>query len=394
MLYTVSDFLNTYASSVRLIAGQGGLARTVSEVGILDYELVPGLKSHYQRTNFYEGQLVLSSFLYARENPYLITEAVKYLVSIGASGLVIKNVFHLELPEAALRYANARNLPVMLITTDDLFFDNVIIDVGTHVRELAESSYAQHEIDAMLGAGDDGAVVREHALRLNPSLGEEFVALYAPIEDGLSQESLSVFEGRYSSSGLFDARSFLCAYDDGLLLVVSGDSVSARDADDALAILRSAVLGREATGSIGVGETHQDLGEMGRAILEAIHAARISEAGGGEVVLYRNLGILRVVLPHAFSPAMRAFARDVMDPLHDFDTENNAQLATTLGAFLRHGRSVTEAAAVLETHPNTVRYRLGQVMGLTGLDWRVPEQMEQLALAHAIEFAQTISGEG
>ena len=89
MQFTVSDFLNTHERQVRLLAGQGGLARPVSEVGILDYELVPGLTSRYQRNNFYEGQLVLSTFLYARDSPYLITEAVRYLASVGASGLVI-----------------------------------------------------------------------------------------------------------------------------------------------------------------------------------------------------------------------------------------------------------------------------------------------------------------
>lgn len=51
MLYTVSDFSREYEGSVRLIAGSDGVSRAVSGVGILDYELMPGLKNKYQRVN-------------------------------------------------------------------------------------------------------------------------------------------------------------------------------------------------------------------------------------------------------------------------------------------------------------------------------------------------------
>lgn len=90
MLYTISDFSREYEGSVRLIAGSDGVSCAVSGVGILDYELMPGLKNKYQRANFSSDEIVLSTFLYAKDDPYLITEAVKYLVAKGTSGLIIK----------------------------------------------------------------------------------------------------------------------------------------------------------------------------------------------------------------------------------------------------------------------------------------------------------------
>ena len=120
MLYTISDFSREYEGSVRLIAGSDGVSRAV---GILDYELMPGLKNKYQRVNFSPDEIVLSTFLYAKDDPYLITEAVKYLVAKGTSGLIIKNVLHIPIPDQAIRYANARHYPVFLTTDDSLFFD-------------------------------------------------------------------------------------------------------------------------------------------------------------------------------------------------------------------------------------------------------------------------------
>ena len=150
MLYTISNFSREYEGSVRLIAGSDGVSRAVSGVGILDYELMPGLKNKYQRANFSSDEIVLSTFLYAKDDPYLITEAVKYLVAKGTSGLIIKNVLHIPIPDQAIRYANARHYPVFLTTDDSLFFDSVIYEVKRHIEQLASIDFAQREIDALL----------------------------------------------------------------------------------------------------------------------------------------------------------------------------------------------------------------------------------------------------
>ena len=92
MRLTVSDLLSFDCfRSLRLIAGRGGLQQAVSGCGILDYELEASLKGKYLHTNFYPGQLAVSSLFFAKNNPFLIRDAVKYLVSRGGSGLLIKN---------------------------------------------------------------------------------------------------------------------------------------------------------------------------------------------------------------------------------------------------------------------------------------------------------------
>lgn len=67
-MYTISDFHKTYKNSLKLIAGAGGLSNPVKLAGFLDYELVPELKNKYYHSNLEKDQLLLSSFLYARNN--------------------------------------------------------------------------------------------------------------------------------------------------------------------------------------------------------------------------------------------------------------------------------------------------------------------------------------
>jgi DNA-binding PucR family transcriptional regulator len=391
MIYTVSDFLNSYAESVRLIAGKGGLSRAIGQVGILDYELMPGLKTRYQRVNFEPDQLVLSTFLYARDDPWLIGEAIKYLVGRGVSGLVIKNVLHLEIPDSAVRYANARDFPLFVTSGDGFFFDTVIAQVDRRVTELADASFAQNELDIMTQDDTPPQRVREHALRLNPSFGEEHVVIY--IAEPLSQAGFAQALSRYHESKLSGLRNLFAPYGEGLLYVTSGDSdaISNRgQVDDMVSVLRAGVLDHEVSASVGISETHFDLGEMDHAVLEARRSALVARRRGGGTVRYADLGVLRVLLPCADRPEMRDFASDVLEPLRSHDAETGSDLMGTLAAYCDAGCSIEGAARALDQHPNTVRYRLDKVAKVTGLSYKVREQMEQLSVAHKIELARKL----
>lgn len=138
---------------------------------------MPGLKNKYQRVNFSSDEIVLSTFLYAKDDPYLITEAVKYLVAKGTSGLIIKNVLHIPIPDQAIRYANARHYPVFLTTDDSLFFDSVIYEVKRHIEQLASIDFAQREIDALRTDVSPESICRR-IRGLNPSFLDEAVALF------------------------------------------------------------------------------------------------------------------------------------------------------------------------------------------------------------------------
>ena len=91
MDYTVSDFYHVFKEKLLLLAGEGGLPREVSSVGILDYELDPSVKDRYICDNFHHDMLVVATFLYAKKNPYLIGDAVRHLIQKGCSGLLIRN---------------------------------------------------------------------------------------------------------------------------------------------------------------------------------------------------------------------------------------------------------------------------------------------------------------
>ena len=380
MDFTVADVLNCYAPDVRLLAGSDGLPRAVDEVTILDYELMPGIKSRYRLANFGPGDLVLSTFLYAHEAPYLITEAVKYLVERDAAGLMIKNVLHLPIPDAALRYAEVRGFPVLACTSDQLFFDKIILDIGGRIAVRGDEDRLEAAISALMGVEPGTVEAEESARKVDPSLGDIVGACYLPLGADAPARYAELRERVAIPMGTTLAR-----FRGGALVISSGDRFEAID------LRRIADLLRDGVGSsssvVGIGDVTHPIAELRIAVEEAMIAAALGASlGRGGAVAFGELGMLRAVAPLARQTAMRRYAAAVLGPVREFDSEHAAQLHRTLRAYwLAHG-SVDDAAGALGAHPNTVRYRLERVGQLTGLDYRRLDAMEELGLALAIEL--------
>lgn len=388
MYYTVSDFARTHEANLTLVAGGGGMARAVREVGMLDYELMPGVKASYQRKNFYADQLVLTTFLYAKDDPYLILDAVKYLVAQGVSALVVKNVLHLAIPEAAVRYANARNFP-LFTTRGEFMFDHVVAQVGDAVKRMENAVLVEQEVDALLQA-DSAEERQRRAHGLNPSLRGVVAALYTPFDDEVMAGDFAEYEARFERSSLFGAGSALMCYRNGLLLLVSGDSEDGIDLKGRAGLLRADVLLMEQTAPVGASSLHYGAADAAEAVREALCCARIARMRGVPTVFHGDLGVLQALLPHAASSQMAAFAERILGPLREFDAENNGQLIATLQAYCDAGHNIAETARVLGQHPNTIRYRLEKAHGETGLSYKVPADMEQLSLACKIDFSRRV----
>jgi hypothetical protein len=397
MQFTVSDFMRVYRGSVRLIAGESGLARPISEVGILDYELMPGLRDKYERLNLAEGQLVLSTFLYAKDDSYLVSEAVRTLVASGASALVVKNVLHLQIPDAAVRYANARNLPLIVADAHGFLFDHVIVDVSERVRDLGSSTFVQGRVDAARRRSCAAEEVRACALAVNPSFDERIVCAYAQVEGAIDDEADRAIGRAFLSSELHRLGTVAFVYRGGVLLAVTCDPEKALDASEIVAVFQrdvllplDAVQVAACVRGVGASSVQVGLELFGRCVREALWAAERSAEGGGAPVGFDALGIDRVLLPFAHEPELVGFSRAIVEPLRAHDAAHNGQLVATLEAFAAYGCNVARTAEALGQHQNTVRYRLDAIGRLTGLSPREPADMEQLDVA--LRLARMESG--
>lgn len=106
------------------------------------------------------------------------------------------------------------------------------------------------------------------------------------------------------------------------------------------------------------------------AVQEAGHARELGERRPGRtsVVAGEEVAVHQLLLATVPDELRRALRRRVLGAVFDYDAEHGGCLIETLTVFLDCSGSWSRAAARLHVHVNTLRYRIGRVAELTGVD--------------------------
>ena len=362
---------------MRLLAGGEGMDRVVSGCDILDYELDRSLNGKYSYSNLSADRLVLTSFQLAKDDPHLIDEAVKHLISAGASGLVIKNVYRLPLHDYTLRYADAKKFPILLLENKKTFFEDIILQVDRCASYEEYAALSEAKLARLLCEPLETAEKERITALLFPAFYHAYDIVFLqsaePVQKRVAQDFFD-FCGKWVSETESGA---VLPYRNGIFLFRSGDTLPA-----------FSVEGVMLDGyAVGISNTHHYPDEIDRALNEAVnaataHAMRRNE--GAPYLRYADIGIYRALLPLRKSETLTDYSRMVLEPLMVFDAENRAELLETVLELVRCGGDLHILAEKRGEHENTLRNRLDKVRHLTGLNYRKPSQYEELALAARI----------
>ena len=107
--------------------------------------------------------------------------------------------------------------------------------------------------------------------------------------------------------------------------------------------------------------------------------------GRTDVVPVTELGTLRLVVNGDRADVALRFAEQCLGPLRRSDAASRGELVETLRAYLASGAQIRTTAKTLGVHENTVRYRLGRVEHVTGLDMRRFDALLAVQLAFQVD---------
>ena len=127
---------------------------------------------------------------------------------------------------------------------------------------------------------------------------------------------------------------------------------------------------------VGVGGSHAGIQAVADSYGEAKDALEIALGGGmhGRAVVFDEVLIDHVVRS---SPHGDRILDGTLRPLLDYDLRRQAELVSTLRAYVQSGFNLTRSAELLNVHPNTVVYRLRRIRELSGRD---PQNADDLLL--------------
>jgi sugar diacid utilization regulator len=123
-------------------------------------------------------------------------------------------------------------------------------------------------------------------------------------------------------------------------------------------------------GAIGVGGVCHVPSQLPKSYAEASRALRVrlgstSPAG---ITVDHDLGIYRLLSPGEDDVELRAFVREWLGPLLDYDADSGTDLVQTVLRYLECGGNYDAAAQALCIHRSTLRYRLRRIREISGRD--------------------------
>jgi purine catabolism regulator len=173
--------------------------------------------------------------------------------------------------------------------------------------------------------------------------------------------------------------------EEGMLLFwPTSDPKSARDHKNLATELIARLLAAypRARIQVGIGRPAKGPGAWFQTLQQARESWRLGkEFKGAQLTYFGDLGLYQLLTALGQNPEAARFYRKTLAKLIQYDTEKNAELVSTLeGFFACHG-NLSQTAARLHIHRNTLTYRLEQIANITQLDLDDPDARFSLQLA-------------
>lgn len=380
MMFTVFDlFMLDVMKSVEILTGQSGFQRQICNVGILDYEYI----SCNIYNEFCKNDLILSSFLFARDDIESMIQAVKALISMGVSCLGIKNIYYKEVPDELIRYAIENDFSIFIFGSD-IFFENIIIEVFKNIRYVKNNQFAELKVEKLLSHDIDSHKIRELALDINKFFKEFFVVIFCKSQNskygGNSYRTLK----RLKSLDFFKKEDLAFQYKDGIMVILTFDSDCKTTIQKIVYDFIFETKVNTDDFYIGVSDFSHGLSNFALGISESLYAFEACKMMGKSICLFDEIGLYRLTLPFSASPWAKKYYQSFLEPLLHYDENDEkkiSELFNTLVAYIEYDRNIKKTAEHLYQHENTIRYRINKIEELLDLDKEDYSIYPQLCIA-------------
>lgn len=384
---TLQEIVNLpQLNALKLINRSAGLKNEVTGCGILDYEFEESVRHRFIKVNFSPGQLVLTSFLYAKDNEHLIMDAIKNLIAKGCSGLIIKNIYKLNISSNAIKYADMNNFPIFILKDQDILFENLIVSVAEVIKHYSSKSYYQEKITELMNCENDRTCIKQKTIEINPLFEPDFMVLYFRFKDDFKE-----VKHFYEIDDIIKPNVSDCIipYKNGYLFIHTKERFKEYEINKILEPFDAKINTLIENFYISCSDIHHDILELRDAINEAIYATiLIDDEDSLSYHSYESIGTYKLILPFIEAPIFRNYSMYYLKPILDFDTEFEGKFFDTLVAYVNVNGDIDHCAKKLAVHKNTIRYRLEKISNLLDENILTKEGYEKVVVAVRIYIVE------
>lgn len=135
---------------------------------------------------------------------------------------------------------------------------------------------------------------------------------------------------------------------------------------------------------IGIGSNINDLTDLHKSYKESVFAHKIAVATNIKIQYFSDLGLFRIFYETQDKSILENIAKATLSSIITYDNIHNSEYFETLKVYLNHGSSILETALIMNTHRNTINYRMRKIREILGKDLDDPQYVFNLMLAYNI----------
>ena len=340
----------------KLVAGAGGLEKTIDCTEILDFEFDDEGQNYRKKRAFDGNSLVLTSFIYAKGRPDLVVDSIKKLIKCDVHALAYKPVVFKTLPKEALEIADAMNFPIFVFE-NDVYMENIILEINSaNLKDHSESIKSLILESVIKGS-------REETPIINQIMNERYC--YASVLCIGVKDVKSIEEKlKFSIVGQYIKRHvFIGLYNERLMIVIAQEENNRElfiNTIYEIASFYNLSLEMISEAHKGWSRIDSDTECITDLIREAYWAEKIAKIEDEKVKYYENVGIYKLIAHHSGDKETLNFAYNYLKPILEEDGKDNELLQTGI-AYVFAGGDANQAANKLFCHKNTIRYRINKI---------------------------------
>lgn len=344
--------------SLKLLSGAGGLNNKVVTAGIADYEFAPDAEFR-DTTDFVKDSFVITSLLFAYNNPGIIIDAVKSLYNCGVSAIACKDVIFDSLPDEVLQFSDENNLPIYSFGKE-LYFENIIFEVMAALHTDDDASLNADNIQDMINSYLSAQEVTAICYGISLELKRYITVAYIKYTDDAPMNADRIYMSLSRNRSLKD-KILTCGFGNGLFIIItsSKDDISSHDL-----ILKESLESLPVDTcklAVSLSDVHIAFEHLDLGFKESYYCHCASEAEKKDFRYYSDIGIYKLITPLIKSPYVLKFSEDYLRGIKD-----RPEYYSTVLSYSRNHGDFTAVSAEMNCHTNTIRYRISKAKALSG----------------------------
>ncbi|UED80560.1 PucR family transcriptional regulator [Lysinibacillus sp. CD3-6] len=340
-----------------VVAGSNGLHKPVQNVEILDFEFSPDIET-VRETIFTPNSVILSSLLFAKQQPEYLLNAVESLIQLKASALAYKPVIYNNLPEEVIALANAHHFPILRFGGDE-FFEKIILETMAYAKTQDYTFFLETIMKRLINEEVSDEQITSFLQQLNKPFEKYLFVANLQMQSLTNPQWMQPF---LQLEPLLKS-GVICKYKNSIFILVTNQSEQFQFENFLNEWLTLYNISTDEL-IVGYSQVHATQTEFHLAVREAYFARIMAEMDMTPTCHYKHLGsdILLLELHRKDPQFARNYVNGYLGPL--LDEKADADLINTAITYISKKGNIKEVAVAHFCHPNTIRYRMTKIRQL------------------------------